>query len=75
MEGCYNTQLSRRSSKIVRNKIGQLEEKGKIVFKQVFPGVGLKYGNASIDNWGVEGSDEANYLATAPNAGATRNWL
>lgn len=51
MEGCYNTQLSRRSSKIVRNKIQQNEEKGKIVFRQVFPGVELKYGSASIDNW------------------------
>ena len=71
MEGCYNTSLSRRSSKIIRDRIQQNEEKGKIVFKQVFPNVGLKYGSASIDNWGVTGSDESNYLATAPNAGAT----
>lgn len=71
MEGCYNTSLSRRSSKMIRDKIQQNEEKGKIVFKQVFPNVALKYGSASIDNWGVTGSDESNYLATAPNAGAT----
>lgn len=49
----------------------QNQEQGKIVFRQVFPGVGIKYGSASVDNWGVEGSDEDNYLATAPNAGAT----
>ena len=71
MEGCYNVQLSRRSSKIVRNKIQQKEEKGRIVFHQVFPKVAVKDGSASVDNWGVTGSEEDNYLATAPNAGAT----
>ena len=71
MEGCYNTQLSRRSSKIVRDKILQKEEEGKIVFHQVFPKVTIKDGSGSIDNWGVTGNQEDNYLATAPNAGAT----
>lgn len=71
MEGCYNTQLSRRSSKIVRDKILQKEEDGKIVFHQVFPKVTIKDGSGSIDNWGVTGNQEDNYLATAPNAGAT----
>lgn len=42
MEGCYNTQLSRRSSKIVRDRILQKEETGKIVFQQVFPKVTVK---------------------------------
>lgn len=51
MEGCYNAQLSRRSSKAVRNRILQREEKGKIVFKQVFPKVTIKDGSGSIDNW------------------------
>lgn len=51
MEGCYNAQLSRRSSKAVRNRILQNEEKGKIVFKQVFPKVTIKDGSGSIDNW------------------------
>ncbi len=71
MEGCYNAQLSRRSSKAVRNRILQNPEKGKIVFRQVFPKVTIKDGSGSIDNWGVTGSDEDNYLATAPNAGST----
>lgn len=71
MEGCYNAQLSRRSSKAVRNRILQNEEKGKIVFKQVFPKVTIKDGSGSVDNWGVTGSDEDNYLATSPSAGST----
>lgn len=71
MEGCYNTGLSRRSSKIVRDKIQQKEEIGRIVFNQVFPKVKIKEGSASVDNWGVTGNQEDNYLATAPNAGAT----
>ena len=45
MEGCYNTQLSRRSSKIVRDRILQRPEEGKIVFQQVFPKVTIKDGS------------------------------
>ena len=71
MEGCYNTGLSRRSSKIVRDKILQKPEEGKIVFTQVFPKVTIKDGSGSVDNWGVTGNQEDNYLATAPNAGST----
>lgn len=71
MEGCYNTQLSRRSSKIVRDKILQRPEEGRIVFQQVFPKVTVKEGSGSVDNWGVTGNQEDNYLATAPNAGST----
>ena len=71
MEGCYNTGLSRRSSKIVRDRILQKPEEGKIVFQQVFPKVTIKEGSASVDNWGVTGNQEDNYLATAPNAGST----
>lgn len=51
MEGCYNTGLSRRSSKIVRDKILQKQEEGKIVFSQVFPKVTIKEGSGSVDNW------------------------
>ena len=71
MEGCYNTQLSRRSSKIVRDRILQKPEEGRIVFNQVFPKVTIKDGSGSVDNWGVTGNQEDNYLATAPNAGST----
>ena len=51
MEGSYNTQLSRRSSKIVRDKILELPDKNRIVFSQVFPKVTIKDGSGSIDNW------------------------
>lgn len=71
MEGCYNASLSRRSSKAVRNRILQQPEEGRIVFQEVFPNVQIKEGSSSIDNWGVTGSDEDNYLATSPSAGAT----
>ena len=71
MEGCYNAQLSRRSSKAVRNRILQNQEKGKIVFRDVFPKVTIKDGSGSVDNWGVTGSDEDNYLATSPSSGST----
>lgn len=71
MEGSYNTSLSRRSSKIVRDKILELPDKNRIVFSQVFPDVTIKEGSGSIDNWGVTGNLEDNYLATAPNAGST----
>ena len=71
MEGCYNAQLSRRSSKAVRNRILQNQEKGKIVFRDVFPKVTIKDGSGSVDNWGVTGSDDDNYLATSPSSGST----
>ncbi len=71
MEGCYNVQLSRRSSKKVRNAILQNTQVNRIVFKQVFPKVEIKKGSASIDNWGLEGNEEENYLATAPNGSST----
>lgn len=71
MEGCYNTSLSRRSSKIVRDKILENKQVDKIVFSDVFEDVTIKEGSGSVDNWGVTGSQEDNYLATAPNAGAT----
>ena len=71
MEGCYNVQLSRRSSKAVRNKILARKERNKIVFTQVFPNVTIKDGSGSVDNWGVTGSEEDNYLATSPSSGST----
>lgn len=71
MEGTYNTSLSRKSSKRVRNNIMELPRKGHIVFNQVFPKVAIKRGSASVDLWGLEGNEEDNYLATAPNGSAT----
>lgn len=71
MFGTYNTALSRRTSKQIRNKILEQPRQGKIVFNEVFPNVRLKYGSTSVDNWGTEASEEDNFLATAPNGSAT----
>ena len=71
MEGAYNTELSRRSSKRVRNSIAMRPTQGRIVFNQVFPDVAIKDGSGSVDNWGLTGNDEENYLATAPNGSST----
>lgn len=71
MFGTYNTALSRKSSKQIRNKIMEQPRKGKISFNEVFPSVRLKEGSKAVDNWGTEDSDEDNFLATAPNGSAT----
>lgn len=42
IEGTYNTGLSRKSSKRVRNNILELPRKGRICFSQVFPKVSIK---------------------------------
>lgn len=74
IEGTYNTSLSRKSSKRVRNNISELKREGRIVFSQVFPKVTIKQGSGAVDYWGLTGNQEDNYLATAPNGSATRNW-
>jgi len=68
----YNEKLSSKFSKQVRNAIAQ--EKGlsdNIIFSDVFKDVKIKRGSASVSNWGLEGNDEDNYLATSPNGSAT----
>lgn len=75
MFGAYNTGLSRRTSKIVRNKIGELNQKSRITFNNVFPKAKLKFGSTSVDYWGMSESDEDNFLAIAPNSTSTRNRL
>lgn len=71
MTGTYNTILSTKFSKQVRNIIAEQPRQNKICFSEVFPEVRLKYGSASAGMWGLEGNDEENYLATAPNGSAT----
>jgi len=71
MTGTYNTTLSTKFSKQVRNIIMQQSRKGKICFNDIFPLVKMKYGSASASMWGLDGNDEDNYLATAPNASST----
>ena len=67
MTGSYNEILSGTFAKAVRDAIQ--EEDG--IFSKVFPGVKVKYGEASMKKWALEGSEEANYLATSPKGTAT----
>ena len=43
----------------------------KICFNNIFPKVKIKYGSASAGMWGLEGNEEDNNLATAPNSSST----
>ncbi len=67
MTGSYNETLSGTFAKSVRNAIQ--EEDG--IFGKIFPSVKIKYGEASMKKWALEGNEEANYLATSPKGTAT----
>lgn len=67
MTGSYNEILSGTFAKAVRDAI---QEEGGI-FNKVFPSVKVKYGEASMKKWALEGNEEANYLATSPKGTAT----
>ena len=62
MTGSYNETLSGTFAKQVRDSI--LEEDG--TFSKVFPTTKIKYGEASMNKWALQGNEEANYLATSP---------
>ncbi len=71
MTGSYNETLSTVFSKNVRNTI--LEQKAdatKLVYSDIFPGVRIKYGDAAMNMWSLEGGYN-NYLATSPTGTAT----
>lgn len=71
MTGSYNETLSTMFSKNVRNSIQ--EEKADIykpVFSDVFPGVRIKYGDAAMNLWSLDGGYN-NYLSTSPTGTAT----
>ena len=71
MTGSYNETLSTMFSKNVRNSIQ--EEKSDIykpVFSDVFPGVRIKYGDAAMNLWSLDGGYN-NYLSTSPTGTAT----
>lgn len=67
MTGSYNEILSGTFAKAVRDAIQ--EEDG--IFSKVFINVKVKYGEASVKKWALEGNEEANYLATSPKGTAT----
>lgn len=71
MTGSYNETLSSTFAKQVRDTIAEKPTQGITVFSDIFPGVNIKYGEASAQKWALEGSQLANYLATSPSGTAT----
>lgn len=71
MTGSYNETLSTVFSKSVRNNIQEEKaDKDKIVYTDIFEGVKIKKGDASMNLWSLEGGYN-NYLATSPSGTAT----
>ncbi|WP_070043574.1 phage terminase large subunit [Streptococcus agalactiae] len=71
MTGSYNETLSTVFSKNVRNSIQETKADDSIVvFNDIFPETKIKYGDAAMNLWSLEGGYN-NYLATSPTGTAT----
>lgn len=71
MTASYNETLSGTFAKQVRDTIAEKPTLGMTVFNDLFPSVKIKYGEASMQKWALEGSQQANYLATSPSGTST----
>ena len=71
MTGSYNETLSSTFAKQVRDMIATEQTQGMTVYNDIFPATKIKYGEASMNKWALEGSQVANYLATSPTGTAT----
>lgn len=71
MTGSYNETLSSNFAKQVRDTIGTQKTSGIRVYSDIFPKTKIKYGEASMNKWALEGSSQSNYLATSPTGTAT----
>ena len=71
MTGSYNETLSGTFARQVRDTIAEKQTLGVTVFNDIFPDTKIKYGEAAASKWALEGSQEANYLATSPSGTAT----
>ena len=71
MTGSYNETLSGTFAKAVRDVIAEKPTEGILVYGDIFPGTKIKYGEAAAQKWSLEGSQQANYLATSPTGTAT----
>lgn len=71
MTGSYNENLSGTFAKQVRDCIAEKPTLGVTVYNDIFPDTKIKYGEASAQKWALEGSEQANYLATSPGGTAT----
>lgn len=71
MTGSYNETLSTNFSKNVRNTIMEIKaDKERIVYSDIFPESRIKYGDAAMNMWSLEGVYNS-YLATSPKGTAT----
>ena len=71
MTGSYNETLSGTFAKQVRDCIAEKQTLGVTVYNDIFPDTKIKYGEAAVSKWALEGSQQANYLATSPSGTAT----
>lgn len=71
MTGSYNETLSGTFAKAVRDTIAARPTAGATVYNDIFRHTAIKYGEASAQKWALEGSEQANYLATSPTGTAT----
>lgn len=71
MTGSYNETLSGTFAKSVRDTIASEQTEGVVVYNDIFPNTKIKYGEASASKWALDGSNQANYLATSPTGTAT----
>lgn len=71
MTGSYNETLSGTFAKGVRDTIAAKPTEGVLVYNDIFPKTKIKYGEAAASKWSLEGSQQANYLATSPGGTAT----
>lgn len=71
MTGSYNETLSTTFARAVRDTIGELQTPGTLVYNDIFPNTRIKYGEAAAQIWSLQGSPQANYLATSPTGTAT----
>lgn len=71
MTGSYNETLSSTFARQVRDSIAEAKTLGVTVYSDIFPKTRIKYGEAAAQKWALEGSGQANYLATSPTGTAT----
>ena len=71
MTGSYNEILSTTFAKSVRDTIASEKTEGIIVYNDIFPNTKIKFGESSANKWALDGSGQANYLATSPKGTAT----
>ena len=71
MTGSYNETLSGTFAKQVRDCIAEEPTLGVTVYNDIFPDTKIKYGEAAAQKWALEGSEQANYLATSPTGTST----